>query len=142
MFITKRNILLSYLGVILLVSFLMIIYLLPKIESEAMGDVKSVPDIYSIVLDGGTQDDLPAQFIENEWTLIPDSDVFHLNMQHEYGEMYTNIVVEEHDEPNIEVVLYETPTLIGDIDISSEIPLSSINILNDNEIFVDNELLD
>lgn len=138
-FITKRNILLSYLGAIVFLSFLIIVFLLPKIESEAMGEARSIPDIYSMVLDGQSQDDLPKKFMKDMWTITPKSDVIYMSMENEYGVMYTNIVVEEHDDPNIEVTLYETPTLVGDIDISSEIPLNSIEIINDNEIFIDND---
>src|SRR5690625_2176079 len=137
-FSMKKNFLFGYLGVIVFLSFLMVIFLLPKIESEVMSNAKSVPDIYSIVLDGGTQDDLPAQFIKKEWSMTPKSDVINLKVESgEDGSLYTSIIVDENDNTNIHLTLYETPTLVGNIDISDEIPLNKIEVNNDEEILID-----
>jgi len=137
-FSIKRNFLFGYLGVIVFLSFLMVIFLLPKIELEVMGEEKSIPDIYSMVLDGSPQDDLPEQFIKKEWSMTPESDVINLKVESgEDGSLYTSIVVEENDDSNIHLTLYETPTLVRDINISDEIPLNKIAVENDEEILID-----
>src|SRR5690625_2943829 len=100
-FSTKRNFLFGYLGVIVFLSFLMIIFLLPKVESEVMGEEKSIPDIYSMVLKGSPQEELPKQFMKNEWSMTPKSNVIDINVTYADELFYTSIVVEEHDESNI-----------------------------------------
>ena len=93
-FSMKKNFLFGYLGVIVFLSFLMIIFLLPKVESEVMGEEKSIPDIYSMVLKGSPQEELPKQFMKNEWTMTPESDVIDINVTYVDELLYTSIVVE------------------------------------------------
>src|SRR5699024_3122181 len=91
--------------------------------------------------DGSRQDELPEQYIKDEWTWVVDSKMVGLDVSSmEDNSFYSNIVVEqrEDDDPSVNVTLYETPTLVGNIDISDKIPLNDIGVNNGN-IVIDYE---
>ncbi len=133
-FMTKQRLLYSYLAIIVLISFLLMMFILPKIEMKAVASGTS-PDIFLMVLDGSKQEELPKQYIKDEWTWVVDSKTVGLDVSSmEDNSFYSNIVVEqrEDDDPSVNVTLYETPTLVGNIDISDKIPLNDIGVNNGN----------
>lgn len=135
-YLLKIKILATYIGGILFISLIYIVFILPTVEAKEIGRLH-VPDLYGVYQEGQQIAELPNEYIKETWDITLDGNELVIDAMINEWSFHTDIIVEKRDDvqPRVEVTLYETPSIVGNKDISDKILLNNIEV-NDNIITI------
>ena len=125
---TKWKILIGYIVILTFVTIIYLTFVQPNyVEPDRAENVPMIHDlVYSEKLD-----ELPSQYMINKWTTQVEENSLEINIgEGSIDNFSIPIVVEERPdkEKNAEVILYETPSTLYNLDISNQVPLANIHV--------------